>query len=243
MKNIINLPYPSSAQVMVTVEDRITLKTIIFKLNQNREDEIIHIAKLLGVSRKKIAKFMRKKIGDRVSSGEILASRQGIFSSSIIRSPISAVVGKLDLSEGTIGLIKSTNDLKTDFYSPVNGKVISIGKSAIEIEVENEIFQTLRGEGKEVKGDLKYIAKIEVGVLDSLDDIDNSIILCQSASEATLVKFSVLGVNGLIVTKIKREMVLPWVLVDDENFVKLEKHKNKKIWLRPAEKQVVILDE
>lgn len=243
MKNIINLPYPPAATIMVAVGDLITPKTVLLKFTQNQDSETIHIAKLLGVSNHKIVKYLRKKIGEKVSSGEILAEKRGIFSTTLVRSPISGKVGKLDLSRGEIGLIKSINNLETDFSSLVHGKVKSIGNSAIEIEVENTIFQAVKGEGKNIKGKLKYIVKAEVGVQDNLEDIDNSIILCQSASDAALVKFSVLGVKGIIVTRIKKEMALPWVLVDEENFEKLGKYGDKKIWLRPEEKQVVIIDE
>lgn len=243
MKNIINLPYPPFATILVAEGDNITPKTVLLKCDQNQESETIHIAKLLGVSSDKISKYMRKKTGEKITVGEILAERRGIFSSSFVRSPISGEIGRLDLSRGVLGLIKFANNSETDFSSFVHGKVISIGKSAIEVETENTIFQAVKGEGKDVKGELRYMVKAEVGVQDSFEIIEDSIILCQSASEATFVKFSVLGVKGLIVTKMKKEMVLPWVLVDGDNFVKLEKYKDQKIWLRPKDKQIVILDE
>lgn len=242
MSNIINLPIPSSAKVTVAAGDSITNKTTIAKIGESRVIETIHLAKLLGVSNNQISKYIRKTIGEKIAAGDILAEKKGLFSSSVVRSPLNGKIAEMDLSQGILSLVKYSKEEREDLVSPVAGKVIGVGKSAIEIETENHLFKGVKGEGKSVIGDMRYIDVPEVGILDFHDNIENSIVMCGSAGEATLIKFSVLGVLGVILQKTGANMVLPWMQVDDHVFGKLSHFAGKKIWLNPENKQIVVLN-
>lgn len=242
MSNIINLSIPPSAKVTVAVGDRITYKTTIAKTGESREIETIHLAKLLGVPNNQISKHLRKMVGEKVSSGDILAEKTGLFSSSKVRSPLNGKIAEMDLSLGTLSLVKYSREVREDLVSPIEGNVVGIGRSAIEIETESHLFKGIKGEGKSVIGDLRYIDSPQVGILDFHDDIENSIVMCGSAGEATLIKFSVLGVLGVILQKVSANITLPWVQVDAHIFGKLSHFAGKKIWLNPENKQIVVLE-
>lgn len=239
MNTTIHLPI-SHAHPTVEVGDKITEKTILAKSSHHEETETIHLSKLLSVRNGEISKFVVKKIGEKIDAGDILAAKKGFFSSTVVKSPTSGKLLELDLSKGTITLSKFTKE-KQDVTSPVAGKIVNIGKSVIEIETDSPVFKAIAGTGSDVTGVLLFLPSEEVGILDISDDIENSVIMYKSAGDAVLVKLSVLGAVGFITLKIRKEMFVPWVQIEDNVFGKLKEFAGKKIWLRPEAKQIVIL--
>lgn len=240
--SIITLPITSSAKILVKEGDHITDKTTLAKFDEVHNLETIHLAKLLGVNSAKIAGYLQRKVGGKIHAGDIIAEKKGFFSSTIVKSPIDGELLEMDLSKGTISLTKYSIDAKKDLVSPVSGKIMAIGKFAIEIEVKNQSVKGIKGDGKDVMGELKYLKGDVVGVLESHDNLEESVVLCKYAQEATLVKFSVIGVKGMVMQKIKGDTILPWILVEENIFEKLINCDKKKVWLRPNQKQIVILD-
>lgn len=242
MTNIISLPIHSSAQILVAEGDRIAGATTIARYSQARHTETIHLAKLLNVPNKDVPKYLHKKIGDRIESGDILAKKKGFFSTSAVRSPISGKIAQLDVSDGTMDLLKFSAKNQDDVISPVSGKVISVGKSAVEIETDNPVFKTSKGEGRNICGHLIFIEGEETGILDIHGDAEDSIVMCNSIDEAAQIKLLVLGGKGIILQKVKVGITIPWVQVDETVFKKLAHFSGKGVWLIPENRQIVILD-
>lgn len=238
----ITLPIPPYAKISVGTGDRITNKTTLAKISETHSSETIHLAKLLSVGSGKISKYLKKKIGEKIAAGEVIAEKKGLFSSSVVKSPINGTLTELDLSKGTVGLVRHSKEGKKDLLSPVAGKVTAVGRDSLEIEISNPVFKAVTGEGTEVVANLKYLKGDEVGVLETHDNIEESVVLCKFAGSATLVKFSVLDVKGVVMLKIKGDAVLPWIAVEENVFEKLIHFDKKKIWLRPAEKEIIILE-
>lgn len=227
---------------MVKEADRITAKTQLAKFSTTAETQIIHLAKLLNIANSKIPDYLRKKIGEKISAGEVIAIKKGFFSSSVVKSPIEGKLVGLDLAKGTISLVKYEKVAREDLVCPVSGKIITVGKSALEIETNSPIFKAVKGEGPDVAGDLKYIVGDDLAAWDVHDDVEESVVLCRSVKEATLIKLQVIGAKGLILVKIKGEIELPWIQVEENVFEKLVHLGGYRVWLRPKEKQIVILD-
>ncbi len=240
MKSIINLPIPSASKLQVAQGDRVNAKTVIVKREPDYETVTIHLAKLLGIPNQKISGCFTKKTGDQISPGEIIAEKKGIFSKSIVRSPIRGKVGELDLGRGTVNLLKYS-DNKEEIIIPVTGIVTDIGKSAVQIEIENTVFGAEKGEGKDTIGQLRLLGSEDAGILSAHSDVSGEIVLCYDAHEVALLKFQVIGVLGIIMVKIPKEFYLPWLQVDENTFKKLTELQDKKIWLRPREKQIICL--
>ena len=106
MSTIITLPISPSAKILVGVGERISSKTILAKFSQAHEAETIHLAKLLSVGNSKISQYLKKKIGEKITAGEVIAQKKGFFSSTVVKSPISGKLVDLDLSKGTLNLLK-----------------------------------------------------------------------------------------------------------------------------------------
>ncbi len=240
MSNTFNLPIQATSKILVEVGDSITTKTLLAKSSPSPH-ETIHLAKLLGISNNKIARNLQKQIGEKVHAGDIIASKKGLFSSSIVRSPIDGKLAELDLARGLLSISIKEDDDNETLYSPVPGKVISISKSFIEIETDSLILKSEKAQGTEVKGNLLFIQKENVGILQNYGDIENSIVLCRDATEAILVKFSVIGVLGIIMVSTPKITDLTWMQISEGTFEKLMKFNGQKIWLRPNEKQIVII--
>lgn len=242
MSNTISLPIPSSVRILVAAGERISGKTVIARYSETHQTETIHLAKLLGVPNHKIPKYLKKKAGDYIAAGDTIAQKKGFFSLSSVRSPINGKLVEFDLSRGTVSLAKQTKSDKTDMVLPVSGKILSIGRSVIEIEIENPVFPAQKGEGKSATGVLRKLTAENVGILDFQDDLEDAVVLCHSVQEAALVKFSVLGVRGIILQKMRPDITMPWVQVEDDIYGKLARHAGQKIWLLPQNRQIVLLD-
>lgn len=242
MSNTINLPISPSTKILVEEGDSITTKTILGKFSDTHEIETIHLSKLLSVANDKIYKYLKKKAGEKVTSGEVIAEKKGFLSSSVVKSPISGKLLEMDLLKGTINLLKYSKEGREEIISPVSGKVVTIGKTAIEINTNRPIFKGESGEGSDSFGDLKYLEGEVLGILDFHAELEDSIVMCKAVGEATLAKFAVLGVKGMILMDVKNEMALPWICVEENIFGKLKDFVSDKIWLRPGEKQIIILE-
>ncbi len=159
-----------------------------------------------------------------------------------MRSPINGKLVELDLNHGILSIAKYQEEDKEALFSPVDGKITSISSSFIEIESENLILKADKAQGEEVMGKLLYIQDEMIGILQSYDQIEKSIVLCKSASEAILVKFSVIGVLGIIMVSTPKITDLTWMQINEGTFEKLMKFDGQKVWLMPDEKQIILLE-
>ena len=243
MKTTIKLPISSSSKILVNIGDNIGPDTTLAETEIAASEKTIQLAYLLHVNASHIAKYLKKNLGDSIKSGEILAEKKGLFSSSKINSPHDGKIKEIDLKKGTLTLFSysASSDI-TKTTVPFSGRVTGIGKGYVEIEINGRFFRAIKGEGKNVSGKLVHLSSDKVGILEVDKDVDDSILMARSFTEEAVVKLEVLGSNGFILQKKTGDMTLPWVQVDEETFTALAGYTNKKVWLRPEERQIVILE-
>lgn len=227
---------------MVTVGDHITPKTPLIKFSGNDSFDTLHLAKLLSVKNDKILKYLKKKIQDTVKEGDIIAEKKSLFSSIKVKSPITGILGQADLASGTVRILPDKKGELQDLFSPIAGKVVDIGKSFLAIETQHTILNGEKSEGRQISGVLRVLEKDKIGILDYFDDLENSVVLCRYLDDAVVVKFFVMGVKGIISLEPKKDSALTWMSLSESTFEKLSKFANKKIWMRPAEKEIIIVD-
>lgn len=243
MSNIIHLPISASARILVAAGDKINPKTALARYHSSFSYDKLHVAKLLNVKNHKILKFLKKKLQDKIKAGDIIAEKKGMFSTVKVKSPFDGTIGEADLTNGSLSILQDTKTRQQDFFSLVSGTVSEIGKSFLTIETDCPIFKSEKSEGSDASGILRFLEKEKVGILDYFDDLENSIVLCRSIDEAVTVKFQVIGVRGIITLGPKREIGMPWMSVSENTLDKLVKFDGKKIWIRPFEKEIIIIDE
>lgn len=243
MKTTIKLPIFSSSKILVNVGDKIGPDTTLAETEVAASEKIIQLAYLLHVNASHIAKYLKKNLGDSIKSGEILAEKKGFFSSSKINSPTDGKIKEIDLKKGTLTLFvysASSDIAKTT--APFSGKVTGIGKGYIEMEINGRLFKAIKGEGKIVSGKLVHLSSDTVGILEVDKDVDHSILMARSVTESAVVKLEVLGSKGFIFQKSPQEINSPWVEVNEDTYTALTEFVSKTVWLRPEERQIVIIE-
>src|SRR3989338_8486968 len=104
MKTTIKLPISSSSKILVNIGDNIGPDTTLAETEIAASEKTIQLAYLLHVNASHIAKYLKKNLGDSIKSGEILAEKKGLFSSSKINSPHDGKIKEIDLKKGTLTL-------------------------------------------------------------------------------------------------------------------------------------------
>ena len=246
MKTIIRLPIPSQAKVLVEIGDKISLKTCLVEADLRSGEEIIPLASLLHISPSRIPQYLKKAIGEEVQNGDLLAEKRSLFISSAVKSPLKGKIKEIDLKMGTLTLVytdlSGITEKRRRISSPVAGKISAIDKNGIDIEVEGHVLRAIKGEGEEVTGDLDYISGSETDIFDIDSEVNEKIVFCRGLPEEGVVKLEVLGAAGCIIQKAGNNLSLPWVEVNEEVAKKLGSYQGKKIWLRPKEKEIVVLE-
>lgn len=241
MKTNIKLPVNQNSHILVDVGDSIESDTPIARNSESAEEKILHLSRLLHVKEDQITKFLRKKVGEKISASEIIAEKKGWLSTIAVTTPVSGIIREIDLKKGTLTVVTHKTQNPGEIISPLSGIVEKIGKEYIEIEVEGEVIKGLKGEGSDALAVLVTLSGENIGTQDFHKDIENRIVVCHSFSEDFLVKLDVLGASGIVSHNVVRESSLPWLQVDRDQLARVGKHDGRRALLQPEEKQIICL--
>lgn len=241
----IKLDFTTPVKLMVAAGDKISPKIPIAVKQKEFEDKDIHIARLLHINPSNLPKYLKKKIGEEIKSGDVIAEKKGFFSSSRVKSPIEGHIKEIDLKKGTLTIAqKAGSDIagKERIEVPVHGRVVKATEKSIELEIEGHIYKGEKGAGEESVGKLYFFSKEKIGFFDIDADVEECIIMTYAIPEDIIVKLDVLGVRGLIIQKDEKNFSMPWIQIDDDVFHKISRHHGKKIWLRPVAREIIITE-
>ena len=242
MKSTVRFPISQNCKILVDVGDTVSSGTVLLEEFSSKQKEIISISKLLNVKGDSIHRHLRKKIGEQVEIGEILATSKTFFSSKSIKSPVAGTLSEIDLALGTLTLMaKSGNRNLRKIKSPIKGKVKNITKTVLDLEVEGEVLDLVRGSGEERMGKLVYMEKEDLGILDVVNEVEDCIVSSYQIPPDVMVKLEVMGAVGLVVVR-EPKGDFPWGQVEAIVFKKLKTVDGKMVWLRPEAKQLVVVD-
>lgn len=241
MKASVTFTIAKEERVLVSVGDEIDPHTPVFAHLRQAKIEVIPVAGILQVKEGSITKYLKKSVGSQITEGEVLAEKKGLLSTSVIKSPSKGTIKELDLKKGTVTVV-CAQEKSDKIVLPIRGKISKITPHHLEIETEGKSFRGESGVGKEVIGDLLFFDGAKIGVLDIRDDVEESVVVCRVFLPETVAKLEVLGAVGLISGKKVPETDLPYVVVTDEILDHLKIAVSKKIWIRPMEKQIIVLD-
>lgn len=232
----------ANSHIRVEVGDKVDSDSVLAEVRQSQEEKTLHLGRLLHVGPSDIAKFLKKSIGEKIESGEVIAEKKGWLSNTFVTTPVAGQIKEIDLEKGTLTVSSSHSIKSSKIISPYSGKVLKIGKGYIELEIEADSVKGHGGTGAEVAGIVAVLPGENIGTLDLHLDVEGKIIVCHSFTEDFAVKLDVLGAHGVVVHKAVKDMTLPWLQVDEAALSKLKEYDGRKALLRPEEKEIVIFN-
>lgn len=239
---------PEGFTPKISVNDKLTPETVIAE-KKSGTIEIINIS-TFGIPISGLQKYLKKNIGDSVNQGDIIAikpGKLGVGGKKVI-SKFSGTITKINEEEGQI-FIKSNQDESVEkIFSPVVGTVDFCNNEKIVIKTDKEAILAKDSLGKKAEGDIYYIENLDFNKLTS--DISDSVVLVKKIDRTSLFKIIGLGANGIITEEIDdvdfvdlndKKIETPILSVSEEDFKKISKNKNKKVFLDGENKSIVIL--
>lgn len=207
------------------------------------------LSQILGVSPKKVKKYLACSLGAKIHPDQILAEKKAFFRSVIFKSPVNGVLEAL--TEKGVLKIQMTGE-KIDIPSPVKGKVEKITPSLLMIKFPALVLKGSKSFGEERWGTLRLVGekkkRAEIGDL-GREDKGKIIVVAGEISQALFHKAEALGVVGLVGGQLKEEETEDLVvlvagdkegLIPEKIWQTLSPYQDKKALLSGKDKELVI---
>ena len=151
---------PIFGEVCVNVWDEVSSETIVAKTNISGDAEIVKVAALLGFASKPsdLLTYMKKKVGDQVSKGEIIAGYSVLFGllKKWAYSPIDGIIESTSTVTGQVIIRGLPIPVEIESYIP--GKVVNVlPREGAVIETNAALIQGIFGIGVETHGKIKMV--------------------------------------------------------------------------------------
>jgi hypothetical protein len=226
------------------------------KIAENRapQEEIINIAKELGISIRKAKKVLQKNPGDPVTEGEIIAIKKSLFGikKEAVISKITGIIIKYERDTGDLYIRTSYNNLTQDFISPVAGIVSLCDNEKIVISVEQNVILGTNASEAQAEGEVFVFedasAATQIFFLDS--KVIGKVVVAESLSRESLTKGIAVGAIGFIGAQIEPRDIeyirqkhthVPVMQIDQDSLQTLATWKNKKIYLDGQARSIILL--
>lgn len=233
----------------VTVGKVVACGDLLASKNTGKE-EIIPLAKVLGVSPTKVLSCLKKGLGDRIGEGELLAEKKKLVGGKKFFSPLSGTIVRLEESTGNLYILTQSEEDVEVLKSPVDGKVTFCDNIKIVLETEKEIVSAEKASGNGIRGELIGLSGEVIKQEDVSGDLTKKIILGLSFEKAAFSKAFALGALGIIGVNIEdeeidnfieKEIKNPIFKVSLDSFKQLVAAKTKQIYLDTENKTIIIL--
>jgi hypothetical protein len=244
---------PEGFTSKVSVNDKLTAGQIIAEKKEKGIEEVIHVFQILHVAPKKIAKTLRKNLGDSVSKGDVLAVKKGRLrlGTKKIISEFSGTIVKIDEEKGDVLIHTGSGDRNLiTVISPVDGIVDFCNNDKIVIKTEKQTVVAKRAGGEEVRGELFLIADEDIDFSKITAEVSKKIVLGKNFAKGSIFKVFALGALGIVSAQIgesdfedleEKGIKSPVVQIEKGDFDKLVKHNKKQVYLDPKNKSLVVL--
>ena len=192
------LPVPG--KVLASVGEKVQPSQVVAQAEISGEVRIVNVARLLHMPVSRVARFIKVKDGDDVTTSTVLAA-SGRLSGGRVLSPADGFVYRVDKAQGRILIKVVTKPFQLTAY--LGGNVVSIlsGRGVV-IEATGAVVQATVGFGDESFGVLQIVAHDPAEVLraKSIDVTAHGAIVVGGAwiDEAALQQASQLQVRGII---------------------------------------------
>jgi hypothetical protein len=244
---------PEGFAPKVSVNDKLTAGQIIAEKSQKGIEEVIHVSKIFNISPNQVAKVLKKNLGDSVSKGDVVASKKGPLrlGTKKIISEFSGTIFKIDEDTGDVLIHTSSGDKNIiKIISPVDGTVNFCNNDKIVVKTDKEAIIATKATGEEIKGELFVIEDKDIDFNEVPKEVLKKIVLGNKFEKGSIFKALGLGALGIIGVEIRESdfedleekgIKSPVLQVEEKDFQKLAKLKNKEIYLDPENKSIVVL--
>ncbi len=239
---------PEGFMPTVSVNDKLTLETVIAQ-KRNGKTQIINLSSF-GFSPNALEKSLKKNIGDSIKEGEIIAVKKGKLGlgGKKLLSKFSGIITKVNEQTQEVYVRSGVDEVIETMLSPVVGTVDFCNNEKIVIKTEREAVIAKDALGKKAEGEIFYIENLDFNKLTS--EISDKIILVKILDKTSLFKILGLDAKGIITEEIDdvdfidlndKKIEIPILSVSEEDFRKILKNKNKKIFLDGESKSIIVL--
>lgn len=246
---LLKINLPQEGKALVAVGQKVAPGDPIFQ-REGVSRKSLNLARLLKVKPHQVKNLLVKKIGEDITTGEIIAQKSSLFTNLKIKSPISGLLEKLDSQTGSLTISSPDENLVTK--ASLAGSVKEIrkdndGNREIIIEVEGTEIEAKFGVGAKREGELIVLEAHGADLADLTCDLKDRVIAAASWNLGTLNKADALGVasilgeefededffktgdkSGLSISGIKNRNLVVLVF-SSENFKKVLKYKNRHV--------------
>jgi len=195
---------PIMGNVLVKLNDMVADDEIVAETMVPGDPEIVSAAMKLGTTADLVPELMVKKVGDKVTIGEMIAEYSflfGLFKRSL-ESPISGTIEAISKTTGQVILRKEDIPVNVDAYIP--GKVTKVNENeGVVISTNGAFMQGIFGIGGERRGTLRLVIDKPDGTVTATDikpdDKDKILVGGGLLSLDALKKAVDVGVAGIVV--------------------------------------------
>lgn len=151
---------PIKGEVLVEKGGKVDFDTIVARTFAPGDPEIINAAAKLGVAKQSLPLYMEKKIGDKITAGEVIARNYILFGliKRRIFAPSDATIEHISEISGRIIIRGAPIPVEVTAYIP--GEVVEIiPEQGVTIETRASFIQGIFGIGGESYGELQMVVE------------------------------------------------------------------------------------
>lgn len=256
---VLTLTVSCPGKILVNIGEKVSLGDALAEV-QKGKTLTLNLAKILRVKPRRVLKFLRKRIGEEVKEGEVIAQKKKLLGQRLVTAPASAILEKLENETGILTL--GTMEEKFIVTSPLVGKVKEIKDKEVILEFEAVEVGALAGVGPKVS-DITLFGPVGEEIVDLMDltvEIRGKAVLGRNWRREALSKAYGLGAAAILATEVDnqdlekaavgkkmslggepRELKQTLMILDKIGFEKVVKYEGHRVIVEPEEKRLIII--
>ncbi|HNT30051.1 MAG TPA: hypothetical protein PKL83_03815 [bacterium] len=190
----------NDGSILVKPGESVLADQVIAQCEMPGHQDIFRLARVLGVSTGRVQRYLRKKQGEPVKVGEMIAMRGGLGNKRIFRSPVDGTIENIDAKHGEIVLRRPPVDYSLE--AGFDGIVAEVRTPReVYIQITADVFTGVLGMGE------RCVAEIDI-ITDSNEDLeerhidggscDRIIVTGGNISYPVIKRAMAMGVRGII---------------------------------------------
>lgn len=149
------LPIPG--EVLVEEGEAVGFDTVVARTSVPGGVEIVKLVHLLGIDPEEVGRYMRKKVGDDVKKGDVIAEKKGFLGMfrSVATSPTTGVIQQVSELTGQVTISEPPVPIGIKAYVP--GKVEKVLQNeGVIVRTSGALIQGIFGVGGETHGQIVF---------------------------------------------------------------------------------------